>query len=32
MPRVKLTSDISHLSADEKEMLKLLFEAAKNGR
>ena len=26
---VKLTADISHLSADEKEMLKLLFEASK---
>lgn len=26
---VKLTADISHLSDDEKEMLKLLFEAAK---
>ena len=25
---VKLTSDISHLSADQREMLKLLFEAA----
>ena len=27
---VKLTSDISHLSANEKEMLKLLFQASKS--